>query len=380
MTLTSLPTVDIVLPVHNEERDLERGVRTLHTVLSLERGFRARIVIAENGSSDRTAAIAERLTRELRGVMLLRVAQPGRGRALRAAWSQSSADVVAYMDIDLSTDLSALAPMIRRVSDGDADVAIGSRLLRGSSVRRSLRRELISRAYNALLRHRLHLPTRDAQCGFKALRREVAQQLLPSVADDGWFFDTELLYRATERGARIAEIPVVWVEDRDSTVKVLRTALGDLRGIRRLRWERTESGPRRRVLATQLLRFCAIGVVSTLAYVGIFEGLRDVLLAPLANAAALALTAVVNTAANRRFTFGVRGSYGLVRAQLGGIATFVLALLLSSGALLVLHAVDAAPSRAAEASVLVAAGVLTTALRFALLRAWVTGLHNRFAV
>ena len=230
-----LTSVDIVLPVLNEERVLERSVRALREHLDGLSQFNSRIVIADNGSTDDTLPIARWLVAAMPGVALLHLKERGRGRALRTAWLCSRADVVAYMDIDLSTDLAALCPLLELVASGRADVAVGSRLVAGASVTRSARRELISRAYNLILRETLGMPVRDAQCGFKALRTSVARELLPAVADNGWFFDTELLARAQRAGYNVREIPVRWVEDGDSRVRIVRTALDDLSGVRRLR-------------------------------------------------------------------------------------------------------------------------------------------------
>lgn len=229
------PTVDIVLPVLNEHRVLEDSVRRLRRHLDAMRGFDCGIVIADNGSTDGTLALALRLAELLPRVSVTHIDARGRGRALRDAWTHSSADLVAYMDVDLSTDLAALQPLLELVASGRADVATGSRLAPGACVTRGVRRELISRAYNALLREALDIPVRDAQCGFKAVRAAAARALLRSIEDDGWFFDTELLARAHRAGYRVAELPVRWVEDRDSRVRVVRTALADLRGVRRLR-------------------------------------------------------------------------------------------------------------------------------------------------
>lgn len=230
--------VDIVLPVLNEERVLEQSVRALHRHLAGMEHVAARIVVADNGSDDGTHRIARRLAATLPGVGALRLADRGRGRALRRAWTASDAVVVAYMDIDLSTDLAALAPLLDAVISGHAHVAVGSRLSAGSVVTRSLRREVISRVYNRVVRSALHLRVRDAQCGFKAVRADVARALLPLVEDEGWFFDTELLARADRAGCTIAEIPVRWTEDSDTRVKIVRTAIHDLGGIFRLRAER----------------------------------------------------------------------------------------------------------------------------------------------
>ena len=203
----STPVVDIVIPVYNEERDLELSVRTLHAHLAAHVAHTARITIVDNASTDRTPHIATRLALELRGVRFLRLEEKGRGRALRAAWLDSDADIVAYMDVDLSTDLDALYPLLEPIIAGRADIAIGSRLTTGARVTRGLKRECISRGYNLLLRIVLHARYRDAQCGFKAVRAGVARELLPMIRDQGWFFDTELLTLAERSGLRILEVP-----------------------------------------------------------------------------------------------------------------------------------------------------------------------------
>src|SRR6202453_1823143 len=226
--------VDIVVPVKNEDRDLAPSVRRLVGYLRDSFPFTARITIADNGSTDATWAIATGLARELPEVRAVHMELPGRGRALRAIWSQSEAEVLAYMDVDLSTDLNALLPLVAPLLSGHSDLAIGSRLARGSRVIRGPKREVISRCYNVLLRTSLGATFSDAQCGFKAIRREQARALLPLTQDTGWFFDTELLVLAERAGLRIHEIPVDWIDDLDSRVDVVATALADLRGIWRL--------------------------------------------------------------------------------------------------------------------------------------------------
>jgi len=226
--------VDIVVPVYNEEIALERSIRRLHDFLRWNLPFAWRIVIADNASVDSTPAIARSLARELADVEVLRLSAKGRGRALRAAWSASDADILCYMDVDLSTDLRGLLPLVAGLVSGHSAVAIGTRLAPGSRVIRSRKRELISRAYNRLLRVVLRARFSDAQCGFKAIRAEVARELLPAVRDDGWFFDTELLVLAQRQGLRIHEVAVDWIDDPDSRVDIVRTALDDLRGVARL--------------------------------------------------------------------------------------------------------------------------------------------------
>ncbi|HEX3803039.1 MAG TPA: glycosyltransferase [Solirubrobacteraceae bacterium] len=228
--------LEIVVPVHNEQLVLAASVRRLHEhARAALPELDVRITIADNASSDLTGALAMQLASELPGVGLLQLPEKGRGRALRTAWSASNADVVAYMDVDLSTDLAGLAPLVRPLLTGEADLAIGTRLAPGSKVERSLKRELISRGYNRLLRSLLGVRFSDAQCGFKAARRAALLPVLHRVENQTWFFDTELLYIAERDGLAFFELPVHWVEDRDSSVRLVATAVEDLRGIARLR-------------------------------------------------------------------------------------------------------------------------------------------------
>jgi glycosyltransferase involved in cell wall biosynthesis len=228
------PAVEVVVPVHNEERDLERCVRQLHAYLCSSFPFDYRVTIADNASTDATWPLASRLAGELEHVRAVRLEQQGRGRALREVWGASPAAALAYMDVDLSTGLEALLPLVAPLVSGHSDLAIGTRLSPGARVVRGPRRELISRCYNLLLHATLGSRFSDAQCGFKAIRADAASRLLPQVRDDGWFFDTELLVLAERSGLRIHEVPVDWVDDPDSRVDLLATAVADLRGVARL--------------------------------------------------------------------------------------------------------------------------------------------------
>ena len=351
--------VEVVIPVHNEEHVLEASIRRLHGYLTVSFPFPFRITIADNASTDGTWPLARRLAGRFAEVRAVHLGEKGRGRALRRVWGDSDADVVAYMDVDLSTGLEALLPLVAALVSGHSDLAIGTRLANGAAVVRGSRRELISRCYNLLLRTTLQARFSDAQCGFKAGRAEVVQALLPDVEDQAWFFDTELLLAAQRGGLRIHEVPVDWVEDPDSRVDVVRTALDDLRGMAR-------------VARRQLPSFAAIGVVSTLAYLALFWVLRSVTGAMAANAVALLVTAVANTAANRRFTFGVTGRRDRLRQHLEGLVVFGLGLGFTTGALGLLTPA----TRAAELAALVAANAAATLLRFVLLRSWVFHPHR----
>jgi len=378
--------LDVVIPVYNEETDLGPSVRRLHAYLTENLPYTFRITIADNASVDQTPQVAAGLAETLSHTRVVRLEQKGRGRALRHVWSTSDAAVLAYMDVDLSTDLAALLPLIAPLITGHSDVAIGSRLARQSRVVRGTKREVISRGYNLLLRGTLAASFSDAQCGFKAIRADVARELLPLVEDTGWFFDTELLVLAQNAGMRIHEVPVDWVDDPDSRVDIVATIKADLRGIARvgrslltgalpLAQLRERLGRGRQdaetTLLGQLIRFGGVGVASTLAYLLLYAGLRPTMGAQFANLFALLITAVANTAANRRLTFGVRGSADALRHQAQGLLIFALGLVLTSGSLALLHAATSTPPRPAEMVVLVGANLLATLLRFVLLRAWV---------
>ena len=229
------PVLELVIPAFNEEKLIEHTVRRTRSYLDRDFGYTTVLTVAENASTDSTLAIARGLAAELDDVRVVHLDVKGRGLALRTVWSASSAQVVAYMDADLSTDLADLDTLITPLVKGNADVGVGSRLASGAQVTRGLKRDLISRGYNLIVRLALHSAVSDSQCGFKALRAEVARQIMPQVEDDKWFFDTELLYWAQRRSLRIHEVPVHWIDRRESTVHLSSTALSDLKGIRRLR-------------------------------------------------------------------------------------------------------------------------------------------------
>ena len=229
-------TVDVVIPVYNEERDLERSVTTLREFLQEYCPYRWRIVVADNASVDRTLEVAQKLSSLYPEVDYIHLDQKGRGRALRRAWLESDADIVSYMDVDLSTNLEAFPALIDGLVKGGHHIAIGSRLKKGAQVERQLRREIISRCYNLLIRAMFWNKFSDAQCGFKALTRKAVEDLVPMLKDQGWFFDSELLLRAEQKGYRIHEVPVEWVDDPDSRVNIVQTAWGDLKGLLRVRF------------------------------------------------------------------------------------------------------------------------------------------------
>ncbi|HEX7835195.1 MAG TPA: bifunctional glycosyltransferase family 2/GtrA family protein [Pseudolysinimonas sp.] len=394
MTPVGALSLEVVVPVYNEQATLERSIRALADALAAQFDERWLITIADNASTDGTRVIADRLARELPSVQTLHLAEKGRGRALAQAWLASTAEVVAYVDVDLSTDLRALPPLVAPLLSGHSDVAIGTRLSPASRVVRGPKREFVSRSYNFLLHRALGVTFSDAQCGFKAMRRDVAERVLPHVEDTGWFFDTELLVIAERAGLRIHEVPVDWVDDEDSTVDIAQTAMADLRGMvrvarsiatGRIPLERIYAELGRQPLAArmaptffgQVVRFLIVGALSTVAYALIYLALADVVPAQGANFVALLLTAIANTAANRRFTFGVRGPAGAARHQFQGLLVFAVAWGITSGSLALLHLVHSHPGSTAELVVLTAANLVATAVRFVGLRLWVFRAQRR---
>ncbi len=324
-------------------------------------------------------------------VRYVRLDRKGRGLALKHVWSRSPATVLVYMDVDLSTDLNALLPLVAPLMSGHSDLAIGTRLARGSRTVRGPKREVISRSYNLLLRGTLRTRFSDAQCGFKAIRADVAADLVPLVQDDAWFFDTELLVLAERAGLRIHEVPVDWVDDPDSRVDIVRTALDDLRGIGRLsvallrgqvpleavqaRLGRTSVQAGAGRISSQLGMFVVVGVLSTVAYGVLYLVFRQAMAPQAANALALVCTAIANTAANRRFTFGHRGPESRLRHQVQGLVVFAVGLGVTSGTLLVVEPVAAGMTPAAghllEVVALTVANLLVTVSRFAAMRWWI---------
>lgn len=373
------PTVDLVLPVHNEEEILATSVERLHDYLSKGFPFDWRIVIADSASTDSTLALAKELATQFTSIDVTAVPQKGRGRALRTAWMRSDADVVAYTDVDLSTGLTGLLPLIAPLVSGHSEIAVGSRLSDGAVVARGPKREVISRLYNLLLRMVFAVRFRDAQCGFKALRADVAHRLLPAVRDEAWFFDTELLLLAEHNGLRVHEVPVDWIDDPDSRVEVRSTALEDLRGIRRVLWAflrgegqvdlgALERKPLVDDFGRQTVSFLLIGCVSTSVSLVLFLALRGRIGAVGANVISVSATALFNAWANRRWTFRRRGGRGRWWHATGALLAYLAALILSTFGLLL---VDGPWS---QVGVVLSAWLLAGILRFTVLRSWANRL------
>ncbi len=236
-------TVDVIIPVLNEAHVLEKSVETVRAYLRENLPCKWRVVVADNGSKDGTSEVAQKLVAaHPEDVALMQLELRGRGRALRHAWMQSSADIVGYMDVDLSTELAAVPRAVRAITEEGYDIAIGSRLMRESQTRRKFKREFISQCYNIMVKSVLWTKFSDAQCGFKFVTREVVERIVPQIKDQSWFFDTEMLVLGEKQGYRIKDLPVIWIEDDDSRVKIVQTAWDDIKGILRLRrllWSRS---------------------------------------------------------------------------------------------------------------------------------------------
>jgi putative flippase GtrA len=375
--------VEVVVPAYNEAVNLEASIMRLRRYLDESFPFRTVVTIVDNGSTDGTALIAQRLTATIEGVQTLILSRKGRGYALRTAWSASEAEVVAYMDVDLSTSLTALLPLVGSVLSGHSDLAVGTRLARRARVVRGPKRELISRAYSHIVRLSLRSRVSDFQCGFKAVRRDRALQLLPLVGDDEWFFDTELIVAAERLGVRISETAVDWTDDPNSSVDIVHTALDDLRGIWRIarvrEFERSGemvlmSAPGQSQASTDtLLSFAGVGVLSTLSYLLLFAAGWSALGPWLANAGALAFCTLVNTALHRSLA---RRSPADVAGR-AGRPSFVTVIAVLYGVSLVATTAAIAMANALVGSSLVGDALAATIascaaslVRFSLLRGW----------
>lgn len=381
-TTATRPVLDVVIPVYNEQHSLTACVQRLTAHLGMHFPYPWRVTVADNASTDATLEVARRLAATDPRVRVVHLDAKGRGRALKQVWSASDAHVLAYMDVDLSTDLDALWPLVAPLMSGHSDLSIGSRLAPGARVVRGSKREFISRCYNVLLRTGLDAGFTDAQCGFKAIRADVARELLPHVQDTAWFFDTELLVIAQRCGLRIHEVPVDWFDDPDSRVDVVQTALDDLRGMRSVRRRlatgeipvaqiaaRIGRGRLRGGLGREIWRFAGVGAASTVLHLGLFAVLGAAGMAlQAANLLALLAGTVFNTAANRRWTFGATGRDGALGLQLQGLGIFALTWAFGAAAIAILGVVAPQAPTLVATAVVALAGAAATLAKFALFR------------
>lgn len=381
------PVLDVVIPVYNEEVTIAACVHRLHAHLVETFPYPFRITVVDNASTDGTLVVAERLSLQVPGVHVLHLPEKGRGLALTQAWLTSEALILAYMDVDLSTDLDGLWPLLAPLMSGHSDLAIGTRLHRDSRVVRGAQREFVSRCYNLVLRTTLGARFSDAQCGFKAVRADVARELLPLVKDRTWFFDTELLVLAQRCGLRIHEVPVDWFDDPDSRVDVVNTAKDDLRGVWRMQRafasgalptetirDRMGRVPPSSGVGAHVVRFGVVGIACTVLHLGLFAIMASGVVGvstQVANAAALLLATVVNTWANRRWTFGVRGNAGVARHHAQALLVFAGTWAATAAALAALDdSWPAAPVTVATI-VLAVANVVSTVVKFVAMRSWI---------
>lgn len=375
-------TLDVVIPVYNEEAILESSVRRLRNHLDAHVPFPARITIVESHSADRTLEVARRLEADVPGVGVIQLDRAGKGFAVRKAWSQSTAPVVVFMDVDLSTDLAALLPLVAPLISGHSDVAVGTRHAPSARVARGAKRELMSRVYNLLLRLTLGVGFSDAQCGFKAMRSDRAAELLPLVVDDTWFFDSELLVLAERAGMRIHEVPVDWVDDPDSRVKVGHAMLVDLKGIVRLGWSLATGSVRLPAVAAAepdaaqnlmfrsgaAVRFGLFGLAAAALHLTLYLATRSFAGPQWANAISVLMTSVVRTSAGRRA--GAGPSRDRPAPALQSLVTFGIGLGVTAASLVVLGMVAPGAPLIVEVAALALADTIVTLIVFRLSRAW----------
>tara|TARA_B100000315_G_C14493783_1_gene548908 strand:+ start:367 stop:1131 length:765 start_codon:yes stop_codon:yes gene_type:complete len=228
--------IDIVIPVYNEQHVLEKSINELRNYLQEYFNYQWKIIIANNASTDMTLQKAQELSLKYSDVSYIDIGRKGRGRAVRKAWEESEADILSYMDVDLSTRLNYFNELVDELIKGN-DIATGSRLMKKSEVKRSFLREILSQGYNIIVKAVLFTNFSDAQCGFKAVKQRVVKEILPLIKDNEWFFDTELLVLGEKLGYKIKDIPIKWIEDQDSRVKLFKTVCNYLKNIIRLRFD-----------------------------------------------------------------------------------------------------------------------------------------------
>lgn len=372
-------SVEIVIPTYNEEDALSGCVETL-VAYAEHLGLDFQVTIADNGSTDQTPLLAAALAERFAQVGFVSIPAKGKGLAIRTVWEKSTADIVAYMDVDLSTDLNALGALLMPLMTNHSEIAIGTRLSPSSRVERGTKREFISRAYNLLMRVTMNARFSDAHCGFKAVKTPVAQQLLPYLKDNTWFFDAEILLVAERAGYRITEVPVDWVDDPNTKVKVWDTAKRDLVGmwcVKRsfmrgeIPFENFQVTPRPGSEAGKVVRFVVIGILTTLVYTLLFW-LFSQLLANVfvANFSAMLLAAMINTVWNRSYTFQVDKAEHRLTDHVLGIVVFFVGYGFSSGALLLLHYFDPHAHTIANTAVVTLANFVVTVLKYVSFRIW----------
>jgi glycosyltransferase involved in cell wall biosynthesis len=234
--------VSIALPAYNEADKIEEAVNSIMKTLDGS-SDQYEIIIAEDGCSDETPQIAARLAEDNGNVIHMHSdTRLGRGEALTRAFKTSSGSILAYLDVDLATEMTHLRELIDAICIEGYDFATGSRMLPESEVKRSKKRNLMSSVFNALVRLMLGSKLRDHQCGFKAFRRESLFDILQHVESKHWFWDTETLVHAQLRGYRVKEIPVKWRSDGETKVATFKDTYRMISNILRLWWRLKTDG------------------------------------------------------------------------------------------------------------------------------------------
>ncbi|WP_054112469.1 glycosyltransferase [Marinagarivorans algicola] len=236
--------IEITIPVLNEEETLLAQIETIIQYLSVNDvapGYSLSLVIADNGSTDGTQDIAVDLAKKYTCVKYIRLEERGVGRALKASWTQSCADIVGYMDLDLATDLKHLKVAFASFDNG-SELVTGSRLARGAKViGRTPLRSFTSRVFNLIVQTWFGSSFSDGMCGFKFLKRNILASLMAGGAkSDGWFFATELLVVADALKLSIKDLPVEWTDDPNSKVKITKLTVEYLKAMKRLKAELKE--------------------------------------------------------------------------------------------------------------------------------------------
>jgi glycosyltransferase involved in cell wall biosynthesis len=367
-----MKSLAIMLPVYNEAPTLKRSIASLQPFLSdpiLTSNAQVKVVLVDNASTDDTSQIGAELADEYDNVEYLRLEHKGRGYALKTAWLQSDADVVAYMDIDLSTSLAHLNDLVLPLLNDEADIVFGSRLSKNSSVTgRSLTREVLSRGYNKLLKFFMAADFKDAQCGFKAIRRDVFEKLAPNIKDKEWFFDTELLLQSEYNKYRMLELPVVWVDDPDSKVKLARTVRADLKGMARVYRKEKPYAPFHR-----LFSFGVIGLITTVGYGVMYYLLTRVLHPQLAILLTLSAMTLINVSLNRHFTYRKTTSADISIHYIVGVTAFLLSWAISGGGLYVIEKIHGPFSAVHETFIVVGLSLVGTVIKYVLFH---IGFHH----
>lgn len=327
------PHVLLVIPIYNEEKIIENTVRETIKYLNENTKYSYILVVADNASTDSSPEIVKNLQKEIPFLEYVRLPKKGRGLALHTVWKDFNAEVVAYMDADLSSPLTSLPNIIDPILNNESDVTFGSRLLPpGQAINRKGKRELTSQGYNFLLQFILGATFKDAQCGFKAISKEKFNQVEEEIKNQNWFYDTELLLISQYKGLRLKEVPITWVDDPDSSVKVFKTIVENLKEMGRVYFTyRPES------VFIKLFKFAIIGVLSTVGTALLFFLLRFVLDPQLANIVSLSTATILNTIANKRFAFKNKTKDPWGKTIIISAISFLLFWIPTAGSLWLLH-------------------------------------------